>query len=145
MGMFRNYLLDTARDWGSWFRRIKWLFASFKFLSFFSVLLVSVAFWVGLGVVFDNTVDVVTALHQKGLIDNAHVKDITVKAYDVLYDKAVGHFSVFLTGVLVAIVGAKMVSEYGEGKVRTEVAKEAAKNGKITNGDDLEKFLPKSD
>lgn len=127
-----KYICDCLQDWAEWFTKLKWSFISFRFLSFFGFCGLLIAFWKGLEVAFMQSVNVATELHVRGYIDKEHVKDIITQAQNVLYNEAVGHVSILAAGVLIAIVGLKMVSDHIEGKLAEQ-------------GKDLRKYVKKND
>ena len=135
-GAIMTFLCDSASDWVSWANKLKWHFISFKFLAFFGFCGLLVLLWYGLERAFSKTVEIATALHASGHIEEEHVTKIVTTAQTVYYDNVIGHVSLLAAAVLVAIIGLKMISE----KVEGDISKATGKAAK-----DLKNFMKKND
>lgn len=132
--------LFDLEDWKEWFRKLKWQTISFKFLSFFSVLILLVLFWLSLEEVFKRTVSIAKDLKEGGYVTQEGVTEIVTKSQSVLYDSALSHLMVAGAAVLAAIIAIKGVSYFVNGNQINNVVKKM-ENGNIK--DNLSRFLPK--
>ena len=125
-----KFVKNSCADWISWGNKLKWLFISFKVVSFFGFCGLLVSLWFGIGKAFQKSVEIATGLHSAGYIKDTQVVEIINTSQTLLYDKVVGHVTILATGVMVSIIGLKMISE----KVSTDIAKKSK---------DLTKYLTK--
>lgn len=113
---------------------------SFKFLSFFTVIFLIVAAWIGLERLFIKTVLIAKSLYLENIIDKDNVTKLITHSQTVLYDSALGHIMLTTGAILSAIIAVKGVAYIMDSKKDTEVLK------KLTNGDvskNISRFVSK--
>lgn len=132
--------LFDREDWGSWFNKLKWQLISFKFISFWTAIILLVAAWISLDTLQDKTVTTAKELYKQEYITKDNVTTLITHSQTVLYDAALSHILIFAAACITGILAIRGVSYYTDHQERREVIKKL--NGDATK-EDLKKFLPK--
>ena len=133
-------LIDKS-DWKEWINKLKWQLISFKFLSFWTAIVLLVGSWFSLEELHDKSIAVATALYKQGFLTKDNLTTIITHSQTVLYDAALSHILIFSAAVITGILAIKGMSYYTDSKQTSEVIKKLDDNS--SSGEDLKKFLPK--
>lgn len=124
-----------------WFAKLAWMLISFKLWAFITITGLLVLAWCSAEAGFRNAIVTAQGLFDKGYIDSEQFSEVITHANTVYMDSLLGHVSTFGVGVLVSIVAAKAITDWGGMAKEREIIKRVDK-AHLENGG-LKKFLPK--
>lgn len=131
---------EDKEDWKDWFNKLKWQLISFKFISFWTAIVLLVCAWISLEHIQDKTVETAKELYKLEYITKDNVANIITHSQTVLYDSALSHILIFAAACITGILTVKGISYYTDGKQTQTVINKM--NGDATK-EDLKKFLPR--
>ena len=126
-------------DWKAWFCKLKWQFISFKFLAFWTLLIMLAGSGVGLALVYRYSLKILKELYKSGYLTKDHVSAIIMHTQTTLFDVALSHLLMFFGTAIAAIITIKGVSYWTDSK------QTSAAIGKLDTiqKEDLKQYLPK--
>lgn len=125
----------------TWFSKICWQLISFKFLSFWTSVVLLVVTWLSLEGLFDKSIKTAESLFSKGYITKEAVTAIITHSQTTIYDQALSHLLIFFAALFASIFAIKGVSYYTDSKTTQAVLNKMENN---STEEDLKKFLPKA-
>jgi hypothetical protein len=128
-----------SNDWKDWFCKLKWQFISFKFLAFWTFVVLLAASELGLIYIYKYSIRITTSLFKAGYITKDHVATIITHTQTTLFDIALSHLLVFFGAAIASIIAIKGVSYWTNSK-QTSAAIDKVES---IQKEDLKQYLPK--
>ena len=132
-----NFLYSD--DWKAWFCKLKWHFISFKFLSFWTFIVLLIGSVASLFYVYAYSIKVTSELYKRGLLTKDHVSTIITHVQTTLFDVALSHLLIFFGAAITSVIAIKGVSYWTNAK-QTSTAINKVDN---IQKEDLKQYLPK--
>lgn len=130
-------MVDFA-DWKNFWCKFKWQFISFKFLSFWTFIILLIVAGMSLFKIFMVSVAFSKELYTLGFIEKKNVAELIMHSQTVLFDTALSHILLFFGAVIGSIIAIKGVSYWTNSTQKTATIKAITKENI-----DLKAFLPK--
>lgn len=133
-------MLDR-NDWRQWWGKVKWQLISFKFLSFWTFILLSIGSCYWLWLVYFKTIYILEKLVQNNILPKEKLSEIIINIQNILFNTALSNILLFFGTSLASVIAIKGVSYYTNSKNTVEAIKKIDSNPSAK--EDLKQFFVK--